>query len=200
MQLNRFIFLHIIFLFLISCVSLNAQTTYTSQAFKFSLTFPVGWKQAKDDNFADRDLNDKERTDLLKKEKSVYLTNFFDFRSSLIAAEVIPKVQMNAVKKKEVSYIDFKKEFIRSAGQLLNDLERCRYLIKPTEVIIDGNKSLYFKIEYDFMVLGKKQRVWNTTYGIPYNGYLIHLSMVDSSGSDRTEEFDTIVKSIKVLQ
>ena len=48
------------------------------------------------------------------------------------------------------------------------------------------------------VINGKEMNIRNHTYAIPYQNYLLHISLVDGPSEDCTAIFENLIKTIKI--
>jgi|GEM_PF-4071883 len=178
------------------CFSLNTvsgQKTYQNNAFGISLTIPAGWVESVQKGFDGKSkLSFEERTDLLKKEGSIYLASF----NQPLRLSPGAKIQINAVYKPEKDFEAFKQQAIISAEKLKNILNNFEFVQEPREITIAGQKSIYFTFNYTMVVNGREMYLRNRTYGVPNQNFLLHISMVDSPDEDCTELFEKFISGL----
>lgn len=194
----------LLLLLLGSTVLAYGQEAFVIKQYGFSMKTPKDWiatdKAELSDNLKKFDLTDEALKKLLKENNgSIVLAAFYKYA---VTAKVglIPTIQVRARSKGPVEYQEFKRAIVKSMETSKQILDEYEFAEEPSEIEISGVKSVL--IVGKFKMKGKKGQILNVRsrmYAIPLKNYFFQVNFTDGfAGDDCSDEFDELVKTIKI--
>ena len=170
----------------------------------FSMEEPHHWQIANNDellaNLNKYDLDDDALKALLKENKgSILLTSFYKYETNKHAG-LIPTIKINMRQNPAKEFSTFKSMISQSSKGFETVFPDFTYIQEPVEVEISGIRSVFFSGKYTMKTQnGTELKIKSRTYAIPYGDYFFQVNFIDGQTTDDcTEEFDALVKTIKV--
>lgn len=204
-QLNQILFFTF-FLLLISSVSIHGQKIFESKRFNFSMQEPENWVTQSEKgalaNIEDFVIDEEKLKEMLEIKKQVLLLASFTKYDGKTNFGLNPKIEIVVSARRTKTYNQFRDSAINNAKKTKEYFEDFQFIDEPTEVLISGIKSVYFKGKYTLKTKSNSElRVRLRVYFIPYKSYMIQASFIDGQiEEDCTGLFDTLVESIKIKQ
>jgi len=181
-----------------------SQKRFESKKYGFSIEEPYNWQIANNDdvlkNLDKYDLTDEALNELLKKNKgSILLTSFYKYETNKHAG-LIPTIKINMRQNPAKEFSVFKSMISQSSKGFETVFPDFKYIQEPTEFEISGIKSVFFSGKYTMKAQnGAEIKIKSRTYAIPYGDYFFQVNFIDGQTKDDcTEEFDALVKTIKI--
>lgn len=182
-----------------------AQETFKDEAYGFQMEQPTQWFEASNqeliNNLAKIQLSDPVLLKVLSDHKgSVLLTSFYKYNPKSHPG-LIPTIQVNIRAKKDNSFEDFKNVIIESSKSFKNYFPDFKYIVEPSEIEIDGIKSVYSICEFTLeSQYNQVLKVRSRTYAIPLKNYFFQVNFTDGYGTkeDSNKLFDELVETIKI--
>nr|WP_315145149.1 hypothetical protein [uncultured Flavobacterium sp.] len=187
-----------------SQISIYGQKTFVNKAYDFQIQEPEKWIEANNSellkNLEKFELDEENLSKLISNNKgSLLLTSFYKYDPKTHAG-LIPTIQINIRLKGGSNFEQFKSVITESSKSFKKYFEDFTYIIEPNEIEISGIKSVYFVGKFTMKTQnGQEMKVRSRTYAIPYKNYFFQLNFTDGqTGEDCNEEFDKLVKTIKI--
>ena len=188
----------------ISQISIFGQKTFVNKAYDFQIQEPEKWIETNNSellkNLEKFEVDEENLSKLISNNKgSLLLTSFYKYNTKTHAG-LIPTIQINIRLKGESNFEQFKSMITESSKNFKKYFEDFTYIIEPNEIEISGIKSVYFVGKFTMKTQnGQEMKVRSRTYAIPYKNYFFQLNFTDGqTGEDCNEEFDKLVKTIKI--
>jgi hypothetical protein len=166
---------------------------------------PIKWNQATNtliqENLDKFDVNEENLQKILRNNKgSIFLTSYYKYDPKTHPG-LIPTIQINVRQKPDINFEQFKMLMVQSAKGFSTVFSDFSYITAPTEIEIDGIRSVYFIGKFTMKTQdGEEMKVRSRTYAIPNKNYFYQLNFTDGqTGEDCNQEFDAIIQTIKVL-
>ena len=185
-----------------NCIS---QSLFRSKEYGFEMQSPIKWNQATNtliqENLDKFDVNEENLQKILRNNKgSIFLTSYYKYDPKTHPG-LIPTIQINVRQKPDINFEQFKMLMVQSAKGFSTVFSDFSYITAPTEIEIDGIRSVYFIGKFTMKTQdGEEMKVRSRTYAIPNKNYFYQLNFTDGqTGEDCNQEFDAIIQTIKVL-
>jgi hypothetical protein len=181
-----------------------SQKKFVNKEYEFEIQEPENWIEASNKvllkNLEKFEVNEENLNKLIADNKgSVLLTSFYKYDPKTHAG-IIPTIQINVRSKGKSNFEQFKSAMAQSANGFKKYFEDFEFIQEITEIEISGIKCVYFIGKFTMKTQnGQVMKVRSRTYAIPYKNYFFQLNFTDGQiGEDCTEEFDKVVKTIKI--